>query len=160
MKHINKYKMAHCVSVAEFMRERAADYNINSDIAYIVGLLHDVGYLQGRVGHEIYGAQLLRNLGVYEEACFAIEHHGESLCDIEREFGTNAISSLLVLLIEADSSVDATGVRVGFVGRLKDIAKRYGKQHKAYEVVKNNINFVIHYCNTHNISMKCTRWSY
>ena len=64
--HINKYKMAHMIGVAEYMRERASDYNkgyykdpttfcrepvpiqIDPEEAYVVGLLHDIGYIYER----------------------------------------------------------------------------------------------------------------
>lgn len=143
--HINRYKMAHCIGVAEYMRERAEDYGYNPDVMYIIGLLHDVGYINGRSCHEEYGAELLRVLGIDDEVAFAIEHHGEKASDVEEKFGTDSINGIYVLLLEADTSVDARGFRVGFDGRLADITERYGKGHNAVETVKANIEYIKNY---------------
>ena len=56
--HINAYKTAHMIGVAEYMRERAKDYGLNPDIMYAVGLLHDIGYITAE-----------RNTGVTELIC-------------------------------------------------------------------------------------------
>lgn len=119
--HINKYKMAHMIGVAEHMRERAEDYGVDPDVAYMVGLMHDIGYLEGRAQHEQKGAEMLKKIGVSEEVAQAISLHGTSPYTLESE---QVDSPLLVLLYEADMSVDARGYRVGFDKRLKDIECR------------------------------------
>ena len=85
IEHINENKIAHMVGVAEWMRERAEDYGLNPDVMYAIGLLHDVGYLQGRVGHEKRGGEILSAIGVDEDVRFAIAHHGENLRALQKE---------------------------------------------------------------------------
>lgn len=121
--HINKYKMAHMIGVAEYMRERAEDYGIDPNLAYAVGLLHDIGYLEGRHDHEQKSADILLSLGIEEESEVfnAVRYHGTNPYTLPPE----VISSpLLVLTYEADMCIDAMGHRVGFSKRLEDIKSR------------------------------------
>lgn len=164
--HINRYKMAHMIGVAEYMRERAEDYALDPDAMYVVGLLHDIGYLGGREGHEQRGADILFDLDMGEDVVSAIENHGKNLYEL-RDEDSEAITPELVLLVEADMSVDARGYRVGFEGRLADIGRRYttgsryscpkgttrgrssednrGEDHIAYKTVQDNIRFIKEY---------------
>ena len=149
--HINRYKMAHMIGVAEYMRERAVDYQLDPDKMYVVGLLHDIGYLQGRQEHEAYGSFLLSSIITDENLLCAIANHGRNLKAIESVYGKEVITSEFALLMEADASVDARGFRVGFSGRLKDVANRYGKDHPAYLNMKDNIDYIKEYQKEHGI---------
>lgn len=149
--HINRYKMAHMIGVAEYMRERAKDYGLNPDVMYTVGLLHDIGYIKGRAGHEEYGAEILSAVGMDEDIIFAIRHHGENLYAVREAYGAEAMSPEFVLTVEADMSVDAEGHRAGFDGRLRDIERRYGEDHIAAKTVKDNIAFIKEYQKEHGI---------
>lgn len=143
--HINRYKMAHCIGVAEYMRENAAKYGLDKDLAYTVGLLHDIGYLKGRENHEHTGATILGQLGIMtDRVTSAVYHHGTSpqkllgitYSDILEE------NPLLCLLYEADMSVGIDGRRIGFEERLKDFGKRYGSDGIEYQTAKETIDFV------------------
>ncbi len=125
-KHINKYKMAHMIGCAEYMRDNAYRYGLEDrkDEMYVIGLLHDVGYLGGRDGHERYGAELLRGMGLSEEHVYAIKNHRSHPDDL-RKAGM-AITPELLLLWDADLSIGRTGYNVGHYERLKDIRRRYG----------------------------------
>lgn len=149
--HINRFKMAHMIGVAEYMRERAEDYGLNPDVMYTVGLLHDIGYIKGRESHEKHGAEILSAIGADDDICLAVAHHGENPYKFREEYGQDAITPEFVLLLEADMSVDARGYRVGFGGRLKDVGRRYGYEHAAYETVKANIQFIKEYQSDHGI---------
>lgn len=149
--HINAYKMAHMIGTAEYMRERAKDYGLNPDVMYTVGLLHDIGYVDGRADHERYGADILKTMGVNDEISFAVKYHGENPYEIQKRFGKECISPVFVLLLEADMSVDARGFRVGFEKRLEDIGHRYGYDHAAYATVQANISFIKSYQAEHGI---------
>lgn len=149
--HINRFKMAHMIGVAEYMRERATDYGLNPDVAYTIGLLHDIGYVKGRVEHEKHGAEILGAIGVDADIRFAIAHHGENAREIQKEYGKETITPEFVLTLEADMSVNAQGYRVGFEGRIADIEKRYGKDHIAVATVKDNIDFIKEYQKEHGI---------
>lgn len=150
-KHINRFKMAHMIGVAEYMRERANDYGLDPEVMYTVGLLHDIGYLGGRVGHERYGAAILSALNVDDDIRLAIAHHGDNLYKFQEEYGKDAVTPAFVLLLEADMSVDARGYRVGFDGRIADISERYGKDHIAYKTAQDNIRFIKEYQKEHSI---------
>lgn len=150
-KHINRFKMAHIVGVAEYMRERATDYGLYPDVMYAVGLLHDIGYLGGREGHEQYGAEILDALSVDDDIISAIAHHGDNPYEFREKYGNDVITPEYVLLLEADMSIDARGFRVGFERRLKDIERRYGHDHIAYATVTANIRFIKEYQKEHGI---------
>lgn len=146
--HINKYKMAHCIGVAEYMRENAPKYGLDADAMYVVGLLHDIGYLNGRRGHEQAGEEILKKIGINEDTLFAVANHGKNLYEVEAEFQANGGANLLaqcpelVLMCEADMSINARGYRVGFDKRLEDIANRYGNDGIEYATASATVNFV------------------
>lgn len=150
IEHINESKIAHMVGVAEWMRERAKDYGLNPDVMYAIGLLHDVGYLQGREGHEQRGAEILSAIGIDEDIRFAIAHHGENPYKVQNEYGKDVITPEFVLMVEADLSVDAKGYRIGFDKRIKDLKERYGNEYKAGDV-EETISFIKEYQKEHNI---------
>lgn len=142
--HINKYKMAHCIGVAEFMRENAEKYGIEPDVAYTVGLLHDIGYLEGRRGHEATGADIIAATfgeNADKSVINAIAYHGTNPYKLRQE----DITPLHVLLIDADMSVNARGFRVGHDGRLQDVARRYGTDGIEYETASATVRYVEEY---------------
>lgn len=149
--HINQYKMAHMIGVAEYMRERAQDYGLNPDMMYAVGLMHDIGYINGRANHEQFGAELLSKMGVDNDILFAIRHHGENPYEVMSKYGKENISAIYVLTLEGDMSVEKAGYRVGFEKRLEDIASRYGYDSPAYKNCQDNIKFIKEYQKEHNI---------
>ncbi len=146
--HIHRRKMAHMVGVAEYMRDRADDYGIDGNVAYTSGLLHDIGYLEGRVGHEEIGAEILEACGMHGDVVFAVANHVQNLNEIPKA----QVSPLLVLMVEADLSIDMNGFRVGFEDRLKDIAGRYGTENnEVWESVKANVEYIKNYQQEHGI---------
>jgi len=142
--HINKYKMAHCIGVAEYMRDNAWKYGEDKNKMYAIGLLHDIGYLEGRKDHEATSYEILDSLGMSEDILFAIVNHGKNPYEVEDAFQKNLLKEcpVLVLLYEADMSVNAQGYKVGFDKRLQDIGDRYGYDHIAYETASNTVKFV------------------
>ncbi len=130
------------LGVAEYMRERAPDYKLNPEEMYVLGFLHDIGYLKGRERHEVNGAKIVRNMGVDERFASAIEFH-DCIYGVSEEHRTKE----MVLLIEADSSVNAEGYIVGFDKRTTDVARRYGNA----KFIKENIEYVENYCKKHKI---------
>jgi putative nucleotidyltransferase with HDIG domain len=146
--HINKYKMAHCIGVAEYMRENAPKYGLDADAMYVLGLLHDIGYLSGRRGHEQAGEEILEKIGLNETTLYAVANHGKNLYEVEAQFqskggvGLLAQRPELVLMCEADMSVNAQGFRVGFDKRLEDIAGRYGDSGIEYATASATVSFV------------------
>jgi putative nucleotidyltransferase with HDIG domain len=137
-------KVAHCHSVARFMMDNAKDYGISPDVAYLVGYLHDIGYIYGRLNHEKSGADLLELVDVNKTIRNTISLHGTDpylIPDNMRQYS----EPLLALLYDADMSVDARGRIVGHENRLKDIAIRYGEDHIAYQTALSEVQFVEEY---------------
>ena len=146
--HISAKKIAHMVGVAAYMRDRADDYGVDGNVAYTAGLLHDIGYLEGRLGHEEIGAEILEACGMHGEIVFVVANHATELKAIPE----NQISPMLVLMVEADLSVDARGFRVGFDSRLKDIERRYGVDKTGdVQSVLSNIEYIKAYQAEHGI---------
>lgn len=145
--HISQYKISHSVGVAEYMRERAEDYGLDGNIAYTTGLLHDIGYLEGRLGHEQIGGEILSAMQMSDWIIYCISNHASELAKMPKE----KISPMLVLLVEADLSVEVHGYRVGFEKRVADISRRYGTENPMFDIVRSNINFIKEYQKEHNI---------
>lgn len=152
-KHLNSIKVAHSVGVAEYMRENASKYYLNGDCMYIVGLLHDIGYMIQKKNHPILGAtmiaDLLSNNGDSKELeaevlnhkfLFAIQNHGKDPYELLKEH--RDLPAELLLLYEADMSVNKTGHRVGFVKRLEDVGSRYGFESPQYKVAVNIVKWI------------------
>ena len=140
MKPLEMNRLLHSAGVAVYMSEHAAKYGIDPETAYIVGLLHDIGYIGGRDGHENRGANLLANLGVRADIADAIRPHG-NFGDID----PGSVSNLFLLLIEADTQIDGQGAFVGFDGRLEDVGRRYGYDSENYREAAANIAFARKY---------------
>lgn len=146
--HIKQEKISHCVGVAEYMRERAEEYGLDGNVAYTVGLLHDIGYLEGRLGHEQIGSEILSYMQFPQWITDIIACHGSELATVDKE----KMSPMLVLLVEADLSIDMYGHRVGFDKRLEDIGKRYGTENNPkFDEVKSNVEFIKAYQQEHDI---------
>ena len=59
---ISENRMAHMHGVAEFMYEHAPLFRLNPDVMYILGLLHDIGYVHGKHLHEVHGTDCSAHL--------------------------------------------------------------------------------------------------
>ncbi len=143
--HINRFKIAHMVAVAEYMRENAVRYGLDPDEMYVLGLLHDIGYLQGKEEHEEAGYALLSQFGCKKNNnLFAIRYHGSNPNDLIKKgiLDPNNIPKEYILLLEGDLSVNAQGYKVGFTKRLKDIGERYGFNSIAYETALKTVDFI------------------
>lgn len=130
---ISEERILHMHRVAEYMYKNAEKYNLDKTQMYVVGLLHDIGYLFGKENHPVTGSQLLRDLGfIYSDD---ISLHG----DVPE---SSNISNVLKLLLEADLTVGKDGIVVGFKARLDDIGARLGFDSEAYRISKETINFL------------------
>jgi len=173
--HINSHKMAHMVGVAEYMRCRAEDYGLDKDIAYMLGLMHDIGFLYGQPGHEEKGMELLNRFGAKSLLVHAVHYHGVNpyhcskknlkkcgynvdklrQCgevpyeEISKDFKNNPY---LTLLYEADVRVDANGNACGFRKRLEDIKNRLGEDSAPAKSVKRITDYVFEYCRDKGIA--------
>lgn len=49
---ISREKILHMWGVAEYMYQNASKYELKPDKMYVLGLLHDIGYIKGKQDHE------------------------------------------------------------------------------------------------------------
>jgi len=130
---IPKERILHMHGVAEYMYKNAEKYNLDKTQMYVVGLLHDIGYLFGKEDHPTTGSQLLKDLGfIYSDD---ISLHGYAPKN-------QNISNVLRLLLEADLTVGKDGTLVGYKNRLKDIGVRLGFNSEAYIIAKETVDFL------------------
>ena len=139
---ISEDRMRHMHGVAEYMYKRAKDYKIDAEEMYLLGLLHDIGYIQGfEEGHEKYGARLCfsKLLRDSTDLVYCIEHHHQ----IPNHFTWNSVlCRQQYLLLEADMVVNSKGEYVGFNRRLKEIGEKHGYDSEQYKNCVNNIKWL------------------
>lgn len=102
------------------MRELAKDKaEVDSNDAFILGLLHDIGYqfTENKGEHAKIGGEILRNQGYkyWKE----VYYHGIPQEDFD--------STMLQLLNYADMTIGPTGNELTIEERILDISNRYGK---------------------------------
>lgn len=131
-------KIMHSASVAQYMSENATKYGLDREKMYVLGLLHDIGYLFGQRDHAEDGGELMGSLKVSDSFRDFIALHDTNPYELQCDFSHNFtdVPPELFLLQQADMTVDALGNFVGFDKRLKEIEKRYGEDSKAYETAK------------------------
>ncbi len=129
-------RIAHMHGVAEWMYEHAEEYGLqNKDEMYILGLLHDIGYIYGKADHEQKGAELL-GLDTYYGRF--INYHGLTPQEYMACHGCldSEIPNEMILLWTADMMVDMSGKAVGFKTRLEGIREKYGVDSHPYYVCR------------------------
>lgn len=147
---ISENRMAHMHGVAEFMYEHAPLFRLNPDVMYILGLLHDIGYVHGKHLHEVHGSEMMENLAFpYADI---IKFHGTTPSAYMQmlDCRENEIPKELILLWMADMSVDLTGKNVGYNARLDDIGTRLGFDSLAYMHCKETISFLMNFDKSEN----------
>lgn len=128
---ISDERIAHSHGVAEYMYAHAEEYGLNPKKMYLLGLVHDIGYISGKQNHEERGADLLLSAGLSPNLVSAVCHHEERLSEIKPY-----PSKELLLLAEADMHV------MTYEQRLEDIAKRQGWNSKAFRTCEENVRYL------------------
>lgn len=142
---INKNRELHMFCVANYMYQNAEKYNLDKNEMYLLGLMHDIGYLIDEKNHEEIGGEFLKSQN-YKYADF-IKYHAilpsryMKLKDCTKE----EIPKELILLWTADMSIDLNGKNIGFDERLKDIGLRHGKDSTAYKNSEKMIDWLKKY---------------
>ncbi len=115
-------RLSHLLGVANLMKSHAREFDLDENEMFLLGFLHDVGYLFCDDDHERVGGNFLREQGYkyWKE----VENHGKVNCKA---------SSAQKLLNWCDMHVDLNGKFVTFEERLNDIAKRRGQNSLAYQ---------------------------
>jgi HD superfamily phosphodiesterase len=135
------------IGVAEYMYTNASKYNLNGEKMYVLGLLHDIGYISGsKNGHEEYGAELLKNCfpGSESNLLEIIKIHDITPQEYMRinNCKKENIPKELLLLLEADMMVDLSGEAVGFNKRLEAIKNHYGEDSNPYRICHETIEWL------------------
>ncbi len=155
--HITDERICHMHGVAELMYQYYDAFHCNClsrEECYVLGLNHDIGYINGKTDHEFYGANLFAGFCefgtqntiakcIFEHGVTPkeyMEHHMCSKDDIPHE---------LILLWWADMCVEAGGEHageiVGFRGRLNGLKERYGEDSESYQICKKTMEWLINY---------------
>ncbi|MBR3676769.1 MAG: HD domain-containing protein [Alphaproteobacteria bacterium] len=124
----NRYK--HIRGVAELMAEIAPSGREKE--MFLLGMLHDIGYLYQPKDHNFFGGNLLKEQG-YK---YWQEVYWHGVPDAEYT------SLELNLLNSADMQVNAYGERVSYKERLDDIASRYGADSSQYLLAEKMVKYL------------------
>ena len=150
-KCINPGRAKHMHGVAEYMHDNAEKYNLDPARMYVLGLLHDVGYMFGDDNHELLGSSELEMLGYVDHdlvrfhGCTPSEYKSFKHCD------DDDIPNELVLLWEADMAIEVDGRQVSCDERLKSTLKRRGE--KTYKRAVETVNWLAKYAKERQISL-------
>ena len=138
-------RILHMHGVAEYMFRNADQYGLDPEKMYLLGLLHDIGYMYGTDHHEEMGAELTEKHG-YRDADL-IRWHGVLPEEYMRlkQCRPDRIPKELLLLWEADLRVDHKGQDVGFERRLEEIRRSLGEDSKAYQDCVRKTKWLKHY---------------
>ena len=152
---ISKNRILHMHGVAEYMYEHAPEYGLDPEQMYLLGLVHDVGYIHSKYNHEKNGANILKRAG-YKNADL-VENHGNNPEDYINEFIASAriVPKELVLLWEADmliDSKDCPGEIITFEQRLASVARKCGVDSVQYRNKKAKMDWLIKYMDRYKVN--------
>lgn len=138
---IRENKIAHIHRVAEYMYKHANEYGLSPEEMYILGLLHDIGYLKGATNHAVNGSELLQSVG-YNLHDIVMWHGKTPAMYMEAET-TSEIPNELILLWIADLTIGPDGSELGFSERLEDVSNRYGVNSTQYKNAKETVDWLV-----------------
>lgn len=113
-------KIKHSKAVAEFLFHNTR-FTDRREEMYIIGLLHDIGYMKQNKEHAKAGGEMLKDLGFKNWQ--PIAYHGDP---------NNTTNSMTDELNWADMLIDHEGNLVGYEARLEGIKERYGEKSTQY----------------------------
>lgn len=127
MIELSENRKKHMFAVAELMKKLAPEEK--KDQMYLLGLLHDIGYIYGQENHNKTGGNILKESGYkyWQE----VYYHGD--------YNPPYSSYELTLLNYADMHVSPDGQYISFEERLEDIKLRYGQDSCEYQNALKNI---------------------
>lgn len=139
---ISRDRILRMTSVAEYMYRNAEKYNLDKDDMYILGFLHDIGYLQDSENHQEEGERIMHGAGMNSQkyTCFeyVIAHHNQ----IPDKSLPYIIYKMCLLLAEADMHINHEGECVPFKKRLDEIKGRHGETSERYLDAKELVSFL------------------
>lgn len=150
---ISDEQIRHMHSVAELMYRYKDAFHVSAakEECYLLGLLHDIGYINGKENHESHGYSILENAFGPNVLSECICWHGSTPDEYKRTYNCSdeEIPNMLILLWWADLSVESNGEHageiVGFAKRLDSIKDRLGENSDAYRNSKETVDWLINY---------------
>lgn len=152
---ISPERIRHMHGVAELMQEYAVDFECTRIAdCYLIGLLHDIGYIDGKEEHEETGCRILAGhlvSGEKDLIAHCIRWHSAVPTEYMQENQCTAddIPKELILLWWADMMVESEGEHagdvVGYQGRLTGLEKRYGMLSPQYRTCREKIAWLTEY---------------
>ena len=127
IEHITDSKLHHIRAVAELMYERAFEMTGDEKYAeemYVLGFVHDIGYIFGAKGHAEAGGGLMKRTNF--KYADAVSLHGKDHPDPDQ------ITQDVMLIQWCDMSVGPGGVKMSVAERIEDIRNRYGDDSEQY----------------------------
>lgn len=147
---ISKERIVHMHCVAELMYKYADQFDckyLTKEELYHLGLVHDIGYLNGKKDHEEKGAELFNpDSTMYH----CIYWHGTTPQEYMKHYGyasKDDIPGELILLWCADMMVVSCGEHagecVGYEGLLENIKETYGEGSRSYKICNDTIQWLL-----------------
>lgn len=141
-------RLQHSLAVAKKMKKIVAlqpeKFECNADEAYLIGLLHDIGYefSENQIDHAHNGGLFLKEQGY--KYWREIYYHGT----VQNEYN----SVILIVLNYVDLTTGPNGESLSIEMRINDIVERYGKESiQALEAVELS-HFVKNILNSYKLS--------
>lgn len=133
---ISNNKIKHIHAVAEYMYQHADEHRLNKDEMYVLGMMHDIGYIRSHIGHLQNGGEIATQVGLKENLIYAIENHGMNLEELE------VVTPELILLVRADLQISHTGEYVGYAKRLENAKEHYGVKSIQYKRIMGTVMYL------------------
>ncbi len=149
---ISKERMAHSHGVAELMykyHDMFGCKDLGRRDVYLLGLLHDFGYIGGAMGHEVRGANIIGDLFHADRTLFyeCLYYHECPPKEYLKATGRKEAPKELILLWWANMMVESGGNEagevVGFAKRLQRIKKRFGEKSREYTESKAKVDWLL-----------------
>lgn len=141
MLHVSAFtnnKAIHSLEVANFMRNRAEALGLNSEHAWLIGYIHDIGYIYGGPNHNQLGYAIMAPFSK-DLANYIYLHDSKDEIKSHMEF----------LLRLADFVIDETGKYVGMAERKNSILRR--DINVDIKNLEDSINAIEEYAAKHNL---------
>lgn len=127
---IDGNRLLHILGVAEYMYTKATDYNLDPDEMYLIGILHDIGFINDYstdANYQDYGDEILKKIGLTSKKGKLVRDIiklNNSVPDFKMDWN-NKIHRIKYLLYEADMSISSVGRQVSYDGRLQNLYEYY-----------------------------------
>ena len=154
-KRITDERIRHMHGVAELMYQYYDAFHckyLSREEVYVLGLNHDIGYLQGKDNHEVGGAHIFAEFtdnNILNPMAQSILYHGSTPKEYMQLTDDDEIPAELILLWWADMNVESSGEHagevVGFQGRLDSLKERYGEDSHPYQTCKETIEWLVNW---------------